>query len=458
MTKSYHFIGIGGIGMGGLASLVLARGHRVSGSDLRENSLTQKLALAGARIFIGHDAANISCPDFVVVSSAIREDNPEYSAARERSVPVLRRAELLASLTEGFRLISVAGAHGKTTTTSLAAHVLQGAGLGPTVAVGGIVNSLGSNSQWGQGKYFVLEADESDGTFLNFFPEYSIITNVDREHLDFYKDFSHVLAVYRRFMEQTSPEGVLIVCGEDPHLLGLTREIGRKVLTYGRDGQNDISPFDIHNDGFETRFSCRWQGLVLGPFHLPVPGPHNILNAMAVILLAQQLGIDPGVLRRSLADYQGVRRRFQQVGLEEGILIVDDYAHHPTEIKAVLGAAEAFAGRRRVAVFQPHRYSRLSSLYAEFLDCWGGVDELIVTDIYAAGEKPVEGLRAPRFVQDLRDRKGISARYLPGEELAVFLKSFCRFGDLVLTMGAGDVTEVGYQLRELLRSAAVVKS
>lgn len=442
--------------MGGLASLVLARGHRVSGSDLRENALTRKLAQSGARVFIGHDAANISRPDFVVVSSAIREDNPEYSAARERSIPVIRRAELLASLTEGFRLISVAGAHGKTTTTSLAAHVLQGAGLGPTVAVGGIVNSLGSNAQWGEGKYFIAEADESDGTFLNFFPEYSIITNVDREHLDFYKDFNHILAVYRQFMEQTSPGGTLIVCGEDPHLLNLTREIGRTVLTYGWDEHNDICPFDIHKGDFETRFSCRYKGLNLGPFHLPVPGSHNILNAMAVILLALQLEIDPGALQRYLADYQGVRRRFQQVGLEEGILIVDDYAHHPTEIQATLRAAEAFAGRRRVAVFQPHRYSRLQSLYAEFLDCWDSADELIVTDIYAASEKPIAGICAPQFVRDLRDRKSRSARYLPREELAVFLKSFCRFGDLVLTLGAGDVTEVGYQFKDLLRIAAVV--
>lgn len=446
MNKSYHFIGIGGIGMGGLASLVLARGDQVSGSDMRDSGLTRKLASEGAEIFIGHAAHQIGCPDYVVVSSAIPKDNPEYTAALDKKIPILRRAELLASLTEGFQLISVAGAHGKTTTTSLTAHVLQAVGLQPAAAIGGIVNSLGSNSQWGGGTFFVVEVDESDGTFLNFYPDYSIITNVDREHLDFYRDFDHILSVYRQFIRQTRPGGCLIACGDDPHLRTILSSAREPVLTYGWSEDNDIFPFDVHHEDFYVTFSCRYQGQSMGPFHLPVPGEHNVLNAMAVILLARQLGVEDSALRTAVASYQGVRRRFQQVGLERGVLMVDDYAHHPTEIQATLKAARAFSNRRKVVVFQPHRYSRFQSLYSEFLNCWNPQDELIVTDIYAAGEKTIAGLSMPKFVEDLFREKRISARYVSRALLLEDLKSFCREGDLLLTLGAGDVTEVGYQL------------
>lgn len=455
MNKSYHFIGIGGIGMGGLASLVLAQGHRVTGSDVRQNALTLKLIEEGAMVYIGHDATHLSQPDYVVVSSAISRENPEFARALATGIPVLHRAELLAQLTSGFKLISVAGAHGKTTTSSLVAHVLQEVGLRPAAAVGGIVNSLGSNSQWGEGRYFVIEADESDGSFLNYHPDYSILTNVDEEHMDFYRDFDHILSVYQKFVQQTRPGGRLIAFGDDPNLRQVLTSAREPVLTYGWDGGNDLSVRDIVSSGFRTTFFCDYHERVLGPFEFSVPGEHNILNAMAVILLAMEIGIDLSSLQKAVASYQGVRRRFQQVGSEQGILIVDDYAHHPTEIQATLKGARSFTDRRKVVVFQPHRYSRFQSLYKDFLTCWYPEDELIVTDIYSAGEKPMSGVSMQKFVVDLKREQGINAMYFSKADIVGFLKDFCKDGDLLLTLGAGDVTEVGYQLRDQLQLKAV---
>jgi UDP-N-acetylmuramate--alanine ligase len=454
MSKSYHFIGIGGIGMGGLAALLLARGHHVSGSDLCQNAITQKLVGQGAVVHVGHDARHIVNPDCVVVSSAISQDNPEHVIARNRGIPVVSRAKMLATLTEGFNVIAVAGAHGKTTTTSMVSHVLQSAGLEPTTVVGGIVNSFGSNSRWGQGNLFVIEADESDGSLLNFSPQYSMITNIDREHMDFYRDMEHILSVYRQFIRQTLPGGCLIACGDDHYTRSVMNEAEVPVLTYGRDTSNTIYPVEINAMDFHMKFSCRLHGEVIGPFDLPVPGEHNILNAMAVILLGKELGISENVLRDAFAGYQGVRRRFQQVGMERGILIVDDYAHHPTEIQATLKAANAF-DRRKVVVFQPHRYSRFRSLYDDFLRCWDEDVRLIVTDIYAAGERPVAELSAQGFVDDVSREGHRDARYVPRENLVEALLLICKEGDLLLTLGAGDVTAVGYQFQEALMGSAV---
>jgi UDP-N-acetylmuramate--alanine ligase len=445
-VKQYHFIGIGGIGMGTLASLLLDKGYRVSGSDVKDNELTALLKKKGAKIFIGHSVENIKGAHYVVHSSAIRASNPEMIAAVSGQIPLLRRAELLAELVNGECGITIAGAHGKTTTTSMVSNMLLKAGLNPTTAVGGIINGdTAYNANLGEGKYFVAEADESDGTFLYFEPQYSIITNIDFEHVDFYKNWDNIIAAYRKFIQRTRKGGWVIVCGEDPRLKELVSDEKIASITYGTSPQFDVYAQDIVNEGYSTHFDCYHQGQRLGTVDLLVPGRHNVLNALATIALGLKLNIPFATIAASLQTFYGVKRRFQLKGNFDDIMVIDDYGHHPTEIMATLSAAKSFNKKRLVVVFQPHRYSRTRFLMEEFVKSFKLSDQLIVTDVYAASEKPSEGADINELYDKLRAEYGDAAVYLKKDKIVEHLLETVRSGDLVLTLGAGDVTQLSDQ-------------
>lgn len=447
MAKHYHLIGVGGIGMGALASLLLDKGYKVSGSDIRENELTILLKKKGAKIFSSHHVENISGANCVVYSSAIKFTNPEMIEAVSAQIPILKRAELLAELVNQEIGITVAGAHGKTTTTSMVSHILLQAGLKPTTAVGGIINSTTTayNANLGTGTYFVAEADESDGTFLYFKPMYSIITNIDFEHVDFYKNWDNIIAAYRKFIQRTNPEGCLIVCGEDPRLKQLAGEESIPSLTYGLSPSFDVYATDVVVAGYSSKFSCYYKGQLLGEVRLIIPGRHNVLNALAAIALSLRLNVPFEKIVGALKIFSGVKRRFQLKGNFNDIMVVDDYGHHPTEIMATLSAAKSFGKKRLVVVFQPHRYSRTKLLMNEFVESLGLSDYLILTDVYAAGEKPGEGADIQEFYPKIQERYGAGAVYLPKEKILAHLMETVRPGDLVVTLGAGDVTQLSDQ-------------
>ena len=438
--KHYHFIGIGGIGMGTLASLVLAQGSRVSGSDIKENELTAKLKIQGAKIFIGHKPTNVSGADCVVYSSAIRMNNPEMIEAASRNIPILRRAELLAKLVNSQTGITVAGAHGKTTTTSMISNLLLHAGLQPSIAVGGIINNTGSSAQLGSGQYFVAEVDESDGTFLYFNPAISVITNIDFEHIDYYQTFEKILEAYSQFIGRTRKDGRLVVCGEDEQLRKLVQKQNIPALFYGLSSQFDVYAKDINTRGYRSSFECFAQGKKLGIIELNVPGKHNILNAMACVAVGLNLDIDFAIIQKSFKDFCGVKRRFQLKGEFDDIMVVDDYGHHPTEIEATLKAAHSFNKKRVVAVFQPHRYSRTKFLMDEFAKALALSDYLILTDIYAASEKPIEGVSSQELLKKIVLRMSDKVIYLKKERILEHLLHVVQKGDLLITLGAGDVT------------------
>ena len=446
MGKHYHLIGIGGIGMAALASLLLDKGHKVSGSDIKETELTIFLKKKGAAIFIGHHVENIKGADRIVYSSAIRATNPEMIEAVSGQAPILKRAELLAELVNQEIGITVAGAHGKTTTTSMVSHVLLQAGLKPTTAVGGIINSTTAyNANLGTGTYFVAEADESDGTFLYFKPMYSIITNIDFEHVDFYKNWDNIIAAYRKFIQRTNPEGCLIICGEDPRLKQLASEEKIPTLTYGMQPNFDVYAQDVSVAGYSSKFSCYYRGQLLGEIRLIIPGRHNVLNALAAIALGLRLNIPFEKISGALKTFSGVKRRFQLKGDFNDILVVDDYGHHPTEITATLSAAKSFGKKRLVVVFQPHRYSRTKLLMDEFVKSLELSDYLVLTDVYAASEKPSEGADVHELYRKVSERYGAAVIYLPKEKLLSHLIETVRPGDLVVTLGAGDITQLSDQ-------------
>ncbi len=456
MSAHYHLIGIGGIGMGALASLLLAKGHKVSGSDLKANDLIGQLKKNGAVVHIGHHASNVQHPDYVVHSSAVRMNNPEMIEAHSRKIPVLQRAQVLAQLMNEQIGIAVAGAHGKTTTTSMVASLLVNAGLKPTTAVGGIINGAVSNANLGEGKYFVAEVDESDGTFLYFHPMYSIITNIDFEHVDFYKNWDGILEAYRKFILCGRQGGCVIACGEDQRLRALVEASGVKVLTYGFTGACDIFARDIVTDGFHTTFACHTNNGKWGDFTLMVPGRHNVLNALACIALGQQLGLSQEVMVQTLKEFNGVQRRFQLKGQVDGIMVVDDYGHHPTEITATLEAARLFHPRRLVTIFQPHRYSRTKFLLDEMVASLKQSDVLVLTDIYAAGEKPTDGISTQQLFEKLQGALGDKVIFLKKEDIVPYMTQHATSGDLVLFLGAGDIYHLSNVLAEALRKKTAV--
>ena len=455
--KHYHFIGIGGIGMGTLAALLLAKGHKVSGSDLKEkDEWIDRLRKAGATIFTGHNASYVQNPDYVVYSSAIRVTNPEMIDAVSRSLPLLRRVELLAQLANEQTGITIAGAHGKTTTTSMISYLLINAGLKPTTAVGGIINGDTYNANLGEGKYFVAETDESDGTFLYFRPVYSIITNIDFEHVDFYKDWKGILEAYRKFIDCTSDKGKVIVCAEDQKLKTLVKESKRTAVFYGFDSSCDVWATNIHTNGFHSSFECHNKFGKLADFELNIPGRHNVLNALACIALGLELGIAVEVMQKTLKEFNGVKRRFQLKGQVDDIMVVDDYGHHPTEIVATLNAARLFNKKRLVTIFQPHRYSRTKFLLKEFVESLMLTDRLIMTDIYAASEKPSEGASTKDLLEPLQKAMGDRVVYLKKEEIISYLTDFVQHGDLVLFLGAGDIYHYSEELVNVLHKKKVM--
>jgi UDP-N-acetylmuramate--alanine ligase len=445
-----HFVGIGGIGMSGIAEVLLNLGYAVSGSDLKESDTTRRLAALGGRIALGHSAENLAAVDVVVTSSAVRRDNPEVVEARRRKVPVIPRAEMLAELMRLKYGVAIAGSHGKTTTTSLAAHLLAHAGMDPTAVVGGKVNTFGSNAKLGSGDYMVVEADESDGSFLHIPPTIAIVTNVDPEHLDHWKTPEALRQGFVDFVNRVPFYGLAILCHDHPGVQSLFPDVESRYVTYGESHQADYRAHGIEVDGHSVRFDATRRDEPLGRFEVRMVGRHNALNALAVVALGDEMGIPPEAIRAALATFEGVQRRFTVRGETAGVTVVDDYGHHPAEVRAtLLGAREAFR-RRVVCLFQPHRYTRTRDLLAEFATAFDDADVLLLTDVYAAGEEPIAGADAAALADAIRACGHRDVTLVPRADLARAARARVRPGDIVLTLGAGDVTQVGPELLGLL--------
>jgi UDP-N-acetylmuramate--alanine ligase len=450
--KHIHFVGIGGIGMSGIAEVLLNLGYRVTGSDMRASDTTTRLKELGAEIFIGHLAANITSPHVVVISSAVKNDNVEVIAAREQQIPVIPRAEMLAELMRLKYGIAIAGAHGKTTTTSMVATVLAAGGIDPTVVIGGKLNSLGTNAKLGQGDFLVAEADESDGSFLKLSPTISVVTTIDEEHLDYYKDIQDIKAAFLAFINKVPFYGVSILCLDQPHIQSLIPLVQKRYQTYGMSSQADYEARDISLKPLGSRFKVLHHAQDLGWFELSVPGVHNINNSLAAVAVARELDIDIEVIRKALRDFSGVQRRFQIKGEVDGITIVDDYGHHPTEVKATLAAAAAGMERRVVVVFQPHRYTRTQHLLEDFFTAFNQADTLVVTDIYAAGEKAIPGISGEVLYEGIKKHGHKDVTFIPDREKIIeHMLSILKEGDLMITLGAGDVWKLGEQIVERLK-------
>jgi len=452
MKEYYHFIGIGGIGMSGVAHLLLKAGFSVSGSDLKENRVTKELKRLGAKIYTGHNAENISGQSAVVYSSAIREDNPELLKAKNLGIPLLKRAEALALLMRDKTAITIAGSHGKTTTTALISYMLLEAGLCPTVAIGGILKNIDTNACLGSGEFFVAEADESDGSFLYYQPKYSIITNIDREHLDYYGNFENELKAFKDFIKRTQSAGCVFACSDDPSLKELFADYKPRVVFFGLDEPADIGAKNIELNGLSSDFDCYLKHKFISRFHLALGGRHNISNALSVIGLGLELNINLGYIRRTLEGYKGAGRRLEIKFKSAKFMVLDDYAHHPSEIKATLEAVDNLEAGRKIVVFQPHRYSRTKLLLNEFAACFERADYLIITDIYAASEQPIEGVDAQGLLKQISQHyPHKQAVYLAKEKITDFLLGFMQSGDLVITLGAGDIVRVADALAEKLK-------
>ena len=448
-SQRVHFIGIGGIGMSGIAEILLTMGYTVSGSDLRRTSATDRLFGLGATIYIGHAASNAAACDVVVASSAVSETNPEVAEARSRKIPVIQRAEMLAELMRLKYGIAVAGMHGKTTTTSMIAAVLAGGGLDPTVVVGGRVDALGSNARLGTSQYLVAEADESDRSFLKLSPVLAVVTNLDREHMDCYSSMEDVDDAFVEFMNSLPFYGATTACVDNVRLRGVLERVRRKVYTYGESADADFRTEMLEREaGCHARFEVNYRGLLLGPFGLHVPGRHNVQNATAAVAVGVQLGVSPGDIAKGLGTFRGVDRRFQVKGTVNGVTVVDDYGHHPTEIVATLKAARECGYGRVHVVFQPHRYTRTRDLMEEFSGAFVDADTVQVLDIYPASEEPIAGVTAEVLAGRIA---GARAQYAGsvGEAVARVVKE-AKPGDVVLTQGAGSVSGIAAVLLEAL--------
>ncbi|WP_306030470.1 UDP-N-acetylmuramate--L-alanine ligase [Stappia sp. MMSF_3263] len=456
-----HFIGIGGIGMSGIAEVLHMLGYTVQGSDLSESANVKRLRDKGIAVKVGHDGANIGDARVVVVSSAIKRDNPELIAARERFLPIVRRAEMLAELMRFKQAIAIGGTHGKTTTTSIIAAVLDAGGLDPTVINGGIINAYGTNARMGQGDWMVVEADESDGTFVKLPADIAVVTNIDPEHLDHYGDFDGVRDAFLQFVENVPFYGFAVMCLDHPEVQAMVGRIeDRQVITYGQNRQADVRFFDLRTQGAASVFSVELRDRVAGTaetvedLSLPMPGLHNVSNATAAIAVAWKLGISPEQIRKGLAAFRGVKRRFTHTGSADGIEVFDDYAHHPVEIRAVLSAARAVAPGKVVAVVQPHRYTRLESLFDEFSACFNDADHVICAPVYAAGEAPREGIDHHALANGIRASGHRSVHAIASEdELAGTVARIAEPGDYVVCLGAGSISQWAQLLPEALTAA-----
>ncbi|MCG8555328.1 MAG: UDP-N-acetylmuramate--L-alanine ligase [Proteobacteria bacterium] len=450
--RRLHFVGIGGIGMSGIAEVLLAHGFEVSGSDLRLGETSRRLQGLGARVCQGHHGRHLGQADVVVFSSAVASDNPELVEARARGLPVIRRAEMLAELMRLKHGVAIAGSHGKTTTTSLVATLLRVAGLDPTVIIGGKLNALGSNAARGAGELLVAEADESDGSFLHLAATFAVITNIDPEHLDFYGSLDALKSAFVDFANRVPFYGLVVACQDHLGVRDILPRLERRVATYGMDAGADYRAIRCRTRGLSCIFEIVRRGEHLGEFELSMPGEHNVLNALAAFAIVDELFVEHDTVRHGLSTFCGVQRRFTVLGAIDDVTIVDDYGHHPAEVRATLQAARSAYSGRIVVAFQPHRYTRTQALFQELTRCFGDADLLLLTEVYGAGEQPIAGASAERLAAAIREQGHRAVHYVPArEELAPGLAARVQPGDVVITLGAGDVTKTGPELLELLR-------
>jgi len=450
--RSIHFVGVGGVGMSGIAEVLLDSGFEVTGSDLRDNDYTRRLAEKGAKIYVGHEAAQVTDADVVVFSSAVPPSNPELIAARRSGVPVIPRAAMLGELMRLKDGIAIAGSHGKTTTTSLVATVLRGAGLDPTVVIGGKLNALGSGAAMGAGDLLVAEADESDGSFHHLIPSVAVITNIDAEHLDHYGSLDAVKEAFVDFANRVPFYGLVIACLDHPNVQDILPRLDKRIVTYGFSAHSDYRARNPVFSGLSVGFDVEYHGKSLGQFEVRMPGIHNVLNALATIAVADELRVDHDQVRSALRSFEGVQRRFSIVGEEAGVTVVDDYGHHPAEVEVTLEAAQKAYGGRIVVAFQPHRYTRTRDLFDELTRAFNRADVLFLTEVYAAGEKPIEGADARRLAEAIRAHGHRDVTLVEDrKDLAEAIGARARPGDVVITLGAGDITRAGPELLEVLR-------
>lgn len=440
--RKFHFVGIGGIGMSGMAEILLCSGCEVSGSDLKDSPLLKRLRAIGARISIGHDASNLGAAEAVIFSSAVPEENPELAAARNRGLPIMPRGQLLAQLMHLKKGITVSGTHGKTTTTSMIALILLEASLDPTMLIGAQLEAIGSSARLGKGEWFVAETDESDRSFLMVSPLCTVVTNIDLDHMDEYQDLGDLQQAFLEHMRRVPVGGLVVACADDSNLTPILKKLHRRVITYGLGPGADIFAQRLELTWLRSSYQCYEKDRCLGAIELSVPGRHNVLNSLAALAVGLRVVKVPfELIQRSLATFRGMERRLQWKGEKDGVWVIDDYGHHPAEVRATLKACK-MSGRRTVVVFQPHRYSRTYHLMGEMSRCFADADALYLMDIYPAGEKPIPGVNSERLAQEIARYRGV--KYLPDrEELLADLRREAVAGDLLLTLGAGDVWEIG---------------
>lgn len=441
-----HFIGIGGIGMSAIARIANFQGHKVTGSDEKENSIIKDMRREGIKCYIGHSDRNLGDSNTVVYSSSINRDNVELSSARKKGLRVMHRAEMLSQLTNGKRTIAITGMHGKTTTSAVAALIFEKAGMKPTAAIGGEVLNFKSNALYGKGDYFILEADESDGSLLEFYPDSAVLLNVDREHLDYFKNIDNAIDIYRKFAGGIKKNGTVYYNADDKHLSHLFKKYRGRKVGFGTISYSQVRAVDISQSHLTMYFRCVIKNKAMpGELTFPMPGYHNITNVLAAIAVAHDAGIDFRVIKKALACYKGTKRRFQIQNTSTGVMLVEDYAHHPTEIEAVLRACEPLK-KNRIVIFQPHRYTRTKDLFKEFINCFRPAERLILTDIYAASEKAIEGITTKRLFHEMK-RSGIkNVEYVKKNAICRRVKDIAGKDDMILVLGAGDINDIAREL------------
>ena len=448
--RKLHFVGIGGVGMSAIAEVMLDKGYEISGSDLSESEVVQKLRAKGAVIYKGHAAANVEGKDAIVLSSAIHQDNPELVQAKRLGLKIFHRSDILAFLLNAAKGIAVAGAHGKTTTSSMISVVLEHAGVDPTILIGGFVDYLNGNAKLGKSDYLVAEADESDGSFLKFYPHIAVVTNIEDDHMDHYGSMENIIKAFIQFVQNLDKEnGLAILCFDNENIRNIAPQLDRRYISYALEHEADYTAADIVADGPQTTFTVVYKGEKLGAVTLNIPGRHNVLNALATIAVCHKLGLSIEAIAAGFAVFTGTKRRFQTKFRNDDVWIVDDYAHHPTEIQTTIKAARQTNPKRLVVAFQPHRYTRTQLLRKEFGSCFKGADVLILTDIYAASEEPIPGISGRTIVDEVKAQTGVDAVYIEKlADIAPWLEQNRRKGDLIITMGAGNIYTVGETLAD----------
>jgi len=450
--KKIHFVGIGGAGMSAIAKVLLEMGYEITGSDLKISETTTKLEKIGAKIFAGHSSENITGTEAIVVSTAIAGSNPEVISAQENGIPVFHRSDIIAELMKKYQGIAVAGAHGKTTTTAMIAVMLEHAGVDPTVIIGGEVDYLNGSAKFGSSSYLVAEADESDGSFLKYSPHIAVVTNIENDHMDFYKTMDNILHTFDKFLHKLSADtGLGILCFDNAYIRDVAKKLDRPYISYAIDQDAQYMASNIKTQGAITTYDVYHEGQLLGMIKLNVPGRHNVANSLATVVVGLKVGLSFPEIVAGLSHFQGAKRRFQTKARINGVWIIDDYAHHPTEITTTLLAARQTEPKRLICVFQPHRYSRTQFLREEFGRSFKPTDVLILTDIYAAGEQPIPGITGELLKDEVERQTGMQALYIPDKDkIARYLSEVVEPGDLVMTMGAGNVFLVGEELVEIL--------